>query len=157
MVNSNAMSTVVFIDRRKQDRDLGVLLTDPNKVEEFLHTLDEPWVDWLDFSTIERFNDDPSIADLLGQSQGIVVWELQTTDGADAYVFLALDLERGEIRVAHHEPDGLTMWRLFRPVLDRKLAEFGIERPSTQGIQEYKDQVQERLAEAVRKERGEED
>src|ERR1700681_1039006 len=118
----------ILLGKREHDRDFRSLLSDPRKVEEFLREIDDPWVGWFDFSTAIRFNDDPFVAETLGQCEDVVLWKLQTTDGVEAYIFISLEIERSVIRVEYklEEPEDATLWRSFRDYLDSKFANMGI-------------------------------
>jgi hypothetical protein len=124
------------------DPEFRLLLSEPCKVEELLREVDQPWVDWLDFSTAV-LDDDPLVSEALAQREGCVLWKLRTKDGVEAHIFVALDIKRGVIQVDYRveEPESATLLRIFRPFLDSKLAEFGIDLSAARSIEEYRDML----------------
>ena len=145
---------IIFLS--KSDRDYSPLLSDTGAVKGFLRErVDEPWVEWLDFSTAERFNDDPLVSDLIGDREGIVVWRFKTTDGVHAYVVIDLESVNRAIRVncKLEEPEGMTLWRYFRPWLDAKLDEIGIDLSEARTPKEHQDMLKSKLREYTEREK----
>jgi hypothetical protein len=141
----------ILLGSRRHDGDLRLLLSEPRKVEELLREVDEPWVDWLDFSTA-TISDDPSVSEALAQREGCVLWTLRTQDGVQAHIFVALDIEHGAIQVDYRleEPESATLLRAFRPILDSKLASLGIDLSASRSIEEYRDTLMKSLEGASR-------
>ena len=138
----------IYTDERKPVHEYRLLLSNPRKVEELLREVDDTWVDQFDFSTGEPFKDDPYICAKIDEYQGIAtVWKVKTTDGVDAYFFVAVDIGNGVITIDYKivEPESLTMLRAAKPLLDRKLREAGIDLPETRSIKEYRDLLRARL------------
>src|SRR3954462_12176568 len=129
----------ILLGARELNRDFRSLLSDPKSVEKLLREIDDPWVGWVDFSAAIRFNDDPLVAEILGQRDDVVIWKLQTTDGVEAYVFISLETERSVIRVEYklEESEDATLWRSFRGYLDSKLANMGISMSGVRSREEY--------------------
>jgi hypothetical protein len=137
------MDMEILLGSRKHDPDLRLLLSEPLKVETLLREVEEPWVDWLDFSTAVL--DDAS--EVFAPCERCVLWKLRTKDGVQAHVFVGLDIERGVIQVDYRleEPENATLWRIFEPYLDSKLATFGIDLSAAESIEEYRDLLTKRL------------
>jgi hypothetical protein len=134
----------IWLGERKHDPDLRLLLSDPRRVEELLREIREPCLEWLDFS-IAVLEDDPFAREVLAPCEGCVLWKLQTYDGVPAHVFVALELEQGLIRVDYRleESEDATLWRHFKPIVDAKLATFGIDTSGARNIEEYLDLLPE--------------
>ena len=143
---------LIRLRKRESDRDFRLLLSDPRQVENLLHENNEPWVDWFDFSTAERFNDDPSVSKVLGQREGVVLWKLRTHDGVEGYLSVAVEMERGVIEVDSRleEPERATLWRCFRPLIDSKLSEFGIYLSEARSMEEYQATLKKRIEDRSR-------
>jgi hypothetical protein len=136
----------ILLGSQRHDPDLRLLLSEPRKVEALLREAEEPWVDWLDFSTAVLDNA-LFVSEVFAQHKGGVLWKLQTKDGVQAHVFVALDIERGVVQVDYRleEPENATLWRIFGPYLDSKLATFGIDLSAAGSIEEYRDLLAKRL------------
>ena len=140
------MDMEILLGSQKHDPDLRLLLSEPLKVETLLREVEEPWVDWLDFSTAV-LDDGHFISEVFAPCEGCVLWKLRTKDGVQAHVFVGLNIERGVIQVDYRleEPENATLWRIFQAYLDSKLATFGIDLSAAESIEEYRDLLTKRL------------
>lgn len=122
-------------------------MADPRAVKRFLHKIGEPCVDWFDFSTAERCNDLPAVREVFSDREDVVLWKFLTTDGVEGYVYIGLEVQQGLIHVdcRLEEPEGATLWRLFMPVINRRLKGCGIEPPKAHKMTEYMVELRKRL------------
>jgi predicted transposase/invertase (TIGR01784 family) len=79
--------------RHRHDRTYRRLFSHPRLVEELIRGFfDEPWVERLDFSTLEPA-DGSFVGKNLRAREVDLIWKLKTRDGQPVYVYLLLELQ----------------------------------------------------------------
>ena len=78
---------------RPYDPSYRLLFSQPRMVEELVRGFaGEPWIEQLDFSTLERVNAS-YVSDTLKEREGDVVWRLRHRDGSAVYVYLLIEFQ----------------------------------------------------------------
>jgi predicted transposase YdaD len=77
----------------KHDHSYRHLFARPQLIESLVREfVPEPWVDDLDFSTLERVNAS-YVSHRLKRSEGDMVWKLRRRDGAPVYIYLLVEFQ----------------------------------------------------------------
>jgi predicted transposase/invertase (TIGR01784 family) len=78
---------------RPYDQSYRLLFSQPRMVEELVRGFaGEPWIEQLDFSTLERVNAS-YVSDTLKEREGDVVWRLRHHDGSPVYVYFLIEFQ----------------------------------------------------------------
>jgi predicted transposase/invertase (TIGR01784 family) len=78
---------------RPYDQSYRLLFSQPRMVEDLVRGFaGEPWIEQLDFSTLERVNAS-YVADTLKEREGDVVWRLRHRDGSPIYVYFLIEFQ----------------------------------------------------------------
>ena len=77
----------------EHDHRYRLLFARPQMIEALVREfVPEPWVERLDFSTLERVNAS-YVSDSLKRSEGDMVWKLRRRDGTPVYVYLLVEFQ----------------------------------------------------------------
>lgn len=78
---------------RPYDQSYRLLFSQPRMVEDLVRGFaGEPWIEQLDFSTLERVNAS-YVSDTLKEREGDVVWRLRHRDGSPIYVYFLIEFQ----------------------------------------------------------------
>ncbi len=78
---------------RPYDQSYRLLFSQPRMVEDLVRGFaGEPWIEQLDFSTLERVNAS-YVSDTLKEREGDVVWRLRHRDGSPIYFYFLIEFQ----------------------------------------------------------------
>ncbi len=119
----------------QHDLSYRALFSFPRMVRELVcEFVDEPWVEKLDFTTLQRVNASHVSADQLKSREGDLLWKLRLRDGTPVYVFLLIE----------HQSRAVLTW--FSYVLLPRHGE-GEPIPEALGLEEFKVMLEKRVEE----------